>query len=302
MTLEQAFTVRDTHGILMRPEHTIRSRSDGFGWTSLYASIQHEAPYEGSFDPVEDQLIVLHMDGPVTIEAPHGARTERCTVPAGGIHLIPGGESFGIRLFDPLTTMHLYIRRSVMEEVARQVLRGDPRRTAIPAQFIDGEPALDNILAAIRYELVSGNAAGNLSIDYMSRALAFNLLRRYSGAAPLPSAFMAGPRRATASVRRALDYMNDNLREAISLDDLAGAARRSASHLARSFNAELGMPPHRYLIMLRLKRAQALLRTTRLPLGRIAAECGLSSREHLIKLFRRWCETTPEAYRQSFLN
>lgn len=300
--LEQSFTVRETHGILMRPEHTVRSRSDGFGWTSLYASIQYETPYEGSFDPVDDQLIVLHMEGPVALEGPHGSRTERCVVPAGGMHLIPGGEGFGVRLLDPLTTMHLYVRRAVMEEVAREVLRGDPRRLCIPAQFIDGEPALGNILAAIRCELVSGNAAGNLSIDYLSRALAFNLLRKYSGAAPLPSAFMAGHPRPSAMVRRALDYMHDNLDQAISLDDMAKAAERSASHLARSFNAELGMPPHRYLTMLRLKLAQVLLRTTRLPLADIAAKCGLSSREHLIKLFRRWCQTTPEGYRLTFVS
>lgn len=302
MTLEQAFTVRETHGILMRPEHTIRSRSDGFGWTSIYASIQYETPYEGSFDPVDDQLIVLHMEGPATLEGPHGTRTERCVVPAGGMHLIPGGQGFGVRLLDALTTMHLYVRRSVIEEVAQEVLKGDPRRAAIPAQFIDGEPALANILAAIRYELVSGSAAGNLSIDYLSRALAFNLLRKFSGAAPLPSVFMTGPLRTTSMVRRALDFMHDNLDRAISLDDLAEAVERSASHLARSFNAELGMPPHRYLMMLRLKRAQVLLRTTRLPLTTLAEQCGLSSREHLIKLFRRWCQTTPDAYRQAFIS
>jgi AraC family transcriptional regulator len=302
MTLQRAFTVHETHGMLMRPEHTIRSRSDGFGWTSIYASIQNETPYEGTYDGVDDQLIVFHMDGPATVEGIHGARIERCLVPPGGMHLIPGGRDFRVRLMDALTTMHLYIRRAVIEEVAGELVKGDPGRIGIQAQFVASEPAMANALAAVRYELVSGTGAGNLTVDYLSRVLAFSLVRKFSGATPLPLAVIRSASASSAPLRLVLDFMNDHLSQPIGLADLARTARCSPSHLARLFNAALGMPPHRYLVILRIKQAQMLLRTTRLPLSAIAAQCGLSSREHLIKLFRRWCATTPETYRQAFVS
>jgi methylphosphotriester-DNA--protein-cysteine methyltransferase len=39
------FTVNETHGILLLPEHRGMATSDRLGWKSLYASMQREAPY-----------------------------------------------------------------------------------------------------------------------------------------------------------------------------------------------------------------------------------------------------------------
>ena len=61
------FTVRQTHGPLWQPGAQIRASSDNRGWSSLYASLQRELPFEGAFGAVEDQLVVLHLDGPVMV-------------------------------------------------------------------------------------------------------------------------------------------------------------------------------------------------------------------------------------------
>src|SRR3546814_10485930 len=44
----------------------------------------------------------------------------------------------------------------------------------------------------------------------------------------------------------------------ISLADIAKAINRSPSHFARQFRSELGMPPHHYLVNLRIEKAQIL--------------------------------------------
>ena len=98
MLAPEPFRVQETHGILSRPENKIRASSDRFGWSSLYASAQREIPYEGYFPAVRDQLIVMHFDGPVPIDRLHGPNPSRCIVPAGGLHLVPGGLDFGVRL------------------------------------------------------------------------------------------------------------------------------------------------------------------------------------------------------------
>ena len=61
------FAIGETHGGLLRPANKIQASSDGRGWPSLYASLQREMPFEDSFDAVDVPLIVLHLDGPVTV-------------------------------------------------------------------------------------------------------------------------------------------------------------------------------------------------------------------------------------------
>ena len=112
MAVSAPFRIEETHGILSRPENKIRASSDRFGWSSLYASAQREIPYEGYFPAVKDQLIVQHLDGPVPIDRLHGPNPARCVVPAGGLHLVPGGLDFGVRLMGALSTLHVYVRRS----------------------------------------------------------------------------------------------------------------------------------------------------------------------------------------------
>jgi AraC family transcriptional regulator len=79
-----AFSVRETHGILWRPENRVRAASEGLGWTSLYASAQRETPYEASYAAVRDHLVVLHLDGPVGVGRVLGRTRERRVVAPGG--------------------------------------------------------------------------------------------------------------------------------------------------------------------------------------------------------------------------
>ena len=67
------FGVEETHGILWRPENRVYAKSDGRGWSSLYASTQRETPYAAEYPAVQDHLIILHLDGPVGVRRRLGA-------------------------------------------------------------------------------------------------------------------------------------------------------------------------------------------------------------------------------------
>lgn len=296
------FRVTETHGILSRPENKIRASSDRLDWTSLYASAQRELPYEGYFPSVDDQLIVLHVDGPVAIDRLHGPSPARCVVPAGGIHLVPGGMDFGVRLMGALNTLHVYVRRAILEEVAAETLVGDPAAIEIPPQFLGPDPALNALMNAVNLALSDDDSGSALYIDYLSRALASQLVRHHSGRRPRNSPPLAPIGIVGPVVAEAIDYMRENLAEPLSLVDIASAVNRSPSHFARQFRASLGIPPHQYLVVLRLKKAQHLLEHSRDSIAEIAFECGFSHQEHLTRMFRRWCETTPAAYRRAIRN
>jgi hypothetical protein len=115
---DRPFTVSETHGILLRPEHRIIASSDRLGWKSLYASTQREAPYAATYAGVPDHLIILHLDGPVTVSRVLGKSSASRVIPPGGLFMLPGGVDFGVRLGGDLSTLHLYVRQAVVQEVA----------------------------------------------------------------------------------------------------------------------------------------------------------------------------------------
>jgi AraC family transcriptional regulator len=295
------FLVGETHGILSRPENAVRASSDRFGWTSLYASMQRELPYEGVFPGVKDQLIVQHLDGPVTIDRLNGSSAERCLVPAGGLHLFPGGLEFGVRLMGVLSTLHVYVRREVIEEVAAELSDRDPAHVEIAPQFLAPDPALDSLFGAIRHALSEDEYGSAIYIDYLSRAIASHLVHHHSGTrvkmAPSTARTLVSP-----LLRTAVDYMRTNIEQPIGLDDIADVVGRSPSQVARQFHAGFGVPPHRYLLIMRIKHAQHLLATTGQTIAEIALACGFSHQEHMARVFRRWCDTTPAAYRRATRN
>jgi AraC-like DNA-binding protein len=92
-------------------------------------------------------------------------------------------------------------------------------------------------------------------------------------------------------------YLSVHLAERVSVEDMARRAHLSPSRFAVVFREMFGMPPHRYLLHLRLEYAKDLLRGTRLSLLRIAAYCGFTDTHHLSRMFKREVGLTPGAFR-----
>ena len=91
------FTVRETHGVLLRPGVEIRASSDNRGWHSLYASLQTVTPFEAYFAGVDDHLVVLHLGGPVSVHRRVQNGEASRVIPPGGLFMMPGGMDFGVR-------------------------------------------------------------------------------------------------------------------------------------------------------------------------------------------------------------
>jgi len=99
----------------------------------------------------------------------------------------------------------------------------------------------------------------------------------------------------SSAVRRARAYLDDHFTESISLADLAREAGLSSYHLARTFRAEIGMPPSTYQRQLRIRRAIGQLRDG-VPAARVAADCGFSDQAHLTRHFKRVVGVPPGAF------
>jgi AraC-like DNA-binding protein len=78
----------------------------------------------------------------------------------------------------------------------------------------------------------------------------------------------------------------------ISIADLAQAAGVSATQVIRAFSTATGMPPHSYLVSLRVERAKAALRAGLSPAA-AALDVGFSDQSQLTRHFKRLTGVTP---------
>ncbi|MGT0194729.1 AraC family transcriptional regulator [Burkholderia pyrrocinia] len=97
------------------------------------------------------------------------------------------------------------------------------------------------------------------------------------------------------AVGGALRIIETSYAQPLSIEALAAVAGLSVSRFAARFRSELGVSPHRYLCLVRVRRAQDLLRAG-LPPSVVATEVGFFDQSHLCRHFRRVLGRTPRDY------
>jgi AraC family transcriptional regulator len=294
-----AFGVRETHGILWRGTNRLRASSDGAGWTSLYASAQRETPYQASYGAVRDHLVILHLDGPVGVSRYLDNGQARRAIPPGGLFILPGGVDFGVRLEGALESLHVYVRDSVLREVAAELFGSKASDMRLVPRLGDQDPLIERLALNIRNALSDADPSASVYVDYLARALGAHLLRAHSSYDGRAAEVRTPGALTRAQLDRVVDYMDAHLTRPLSLADLAEAASLSPTHFARRFKATTGAAPHQHLMRLRLQRAQRLLRETPRSIAQVAFECGFAHQGHLTRVFTRLGGITPAAFRRA---
>lgn len=101
-------------------------------------------------------------------------------------------------------------------------------------------------------------------------------------------------------LREAQRYAVENPAADLSVQAMAERAHLSPRHFARSFRAELGVTPARYVEHVRLEAARRRLEDTSDPIGAIAASCGFGTPETMRRVFLRALRVGPAEYRRRF--
>ena len=98
-------------------------------------------------------------------------------------------------------------------------------------------------------------------------------------------------------IRRAQALMRRNLHRRVRIAELAAAAGLSVSRFSHLFTNETGIPPARYLKVLRLEMAKELLEGSRLSVKQVAVRVCLDA-SRLTREFRKTYGLTPSQYRR----
>lgn len=103
------------------------------------------------------------------------------------------------------------------------------------------------------------------------------------------------------TIERAKNYITEHFADNISLEELASHCFVSPFHFSRIFKSLTQHTPHQFLLNVRLKKAEIMLRNTSVPVMEIAFSAGFNSVEHFTAAFTNKHRCPPAKYRTSHL-
>lgn len=136
----------------------------------------------------------------------------------------------------------------------------------------------------------AGDPLSRLEANHLALSLLLSIFRQYGHLSPQQV-------RSARALTWVPSYLSFHIGEPLSVADMARRANLSPSRFSAVFREQFGQSPHQYLLRMRIEHAQELLRTTDLPLWKIAESCGFADVHHFAKAFKRLVRVAPGAYR-----
>jgi AraC family transcriptional regulator len=280
------------------PESVVAS-SQPLGWQNLRAFEMRQTISEWTTPPLENHCLIIQLGASIDVTARIGDESFEETLEPGAITIVPAGMSMHWRLYDGAQndTLHLYIDPQFLRTIAESI-DVDYSQISIAPQFGIRDEHIHHIGMSLHHELKDTNVLGRLYADSLAKALAMQLVRRYSYFKELRTSHGGmTPRK----LRKAIEFINNNLdeEEAVSSAAVADYLQMSYSHFARAFKKSMGVSPKVYMIEQRIERAKKLLSETDLQVADIALRAGFASQSHFTSTFRKLVWTTPKAFRDA---
>jgi transcriptional regulator GlxA family with amidase domain len=132
-----------------------------------------------------------------------------------------------------------------------------------------------------------------LMLDCLSVQIAALLLREFR---TNHRKFSAAPPDGRNYVNLAVEYMQTFFSSNIDIDDICREINVSPFHFIRTFKQKTGYSPHQFLLNVRIKKAEELLRTGQYSVSETAMLCGFVSLPHFSNTFKRLTGYSPKAY------
>lgn len=238
-----------------------------------------------------NHVVFVHEGPPVETEFEVEGELLRRRLVGDQVGLLPAGLPFACRTRAPSTFVLISVEPRFLDGVALD-LSGRGWVELAPRLGVE-DALVHGISRALQAEAAAGERASLLYGESMAVALAVHLAKEYAnGAGGLvePSGGLT-----RQQLRTAMDYLHAHLAENMHLDHLAAAVGMSPFHFSRRFRRSTGVPPHRYLIRLRVQRArELLLRASRsMSLAEVATRVGFYDQSHLASHFKAAFGVTP---------
>lgn len=243
-----------------------------------------------------DHIVSVVLRGPLNLLQRRNGLSVRRIMRAGDIMVTPVGEPKQLSHREEAEILKIRIAPAFLERVVvgAGLASGS---VELLDDFGTRDECIESIARALLAESTSMGFASRLYVESLANQLIVRLLRHHSSARkPRDDSSPALPRH---KLYRATDYINDNLREDLTLKDIARAVSMSPYHFAHVFKLSVGVTPHRYVIERRMEKAKSLLRDTTWSVTLIAHQVGYANPSHFSTVFQRFTGCSPRGYRRA---
>lgn len=274
-----------------------------------YANLNHKWNYTGVISPYYRLYYIDEGEGCISNE------NESLQLTPGYLYLIPSftfcnlhcqntlGQYF-IQFFEESTDgISLFQDNRVLMKVKASPLDIENFKRMLTINPGRGINRSDNPIVyekSIYYqEYQQLNHNQHLSKHVETQGIILQLLSKFLS----PETFRKPPARHTPSkVLEAMSYIQINLKNELSVRDLAQRANQHPDYFSRLFLKHTGERPIAYINEKRIERAQHLITTTEMLFEQIAIATGFESLPYFTRMFKKLTNITPGQYKDQTKN
>lgn len=247
---------------------------------------------------IEKTILCVHVGPAALLSCRRDGKQYNGTAVHGDVDIIPAyTPSQWVAHDHNDRNLLLSLPQALIHSVAEQAGH-DPLRLEIRNRFQVRDPELEFLANAIYREIENGQPSGRLYTEGLVVAMTSRLVSQHSSVSQplrMPEAILSGRR-----LKQVLAFIEDQLAEDLSLEQIASVAGVSPSHLKTLFRRATGLPVHQYVIQRRIERARTLLAQDHLTMAEIAAATGFAHQSHLARHIRRVTGVSPTMMRRRF--
>ena len=173
-----------------------------------------------------------------------------------------------------------------------------PSRQSFTESYQIKDPNLEHIFKLLLSEIQTGNQNGKLFIENIIAVLALHFVRNYSKEQTSKLVENIGGFTGK-ELEKALYYIDKNMAENYSIENLAGEFGVSKFNFIKRFKSSTNVTPRQFIIRKKLERSKNLLKEASLSLTDITYMLNFSDQSHFSNSFKKMYGITPSEFRKA---
>ena len=240
-------------------------------------------------------LVVQYRHGETPMDRKFDERWTRTRCEPGTFSLLSRSAETKWNWTERVDVSHVYLSNSLMVRVASELTDKNVSEITLHDVLRGSDPGVTNVANEITRESMQQRVGGPLYVEALSVQLAVNLLRDYASCEFRDPS--GRPRLSRSELARLEEFIDANLHDAISLEDMARLVGMGVWSFNQCLRRTLGKSGYAIVVEKRVERAKQLLRDGDLALKQIAACCGFCDQAHMTRTFRAKLGVTPGQFR-----
>lgn len=214
---------------------------------------------------------------------------EKMRMSAFNASINPQGRALKATFLEDCMSIHIFFDPNFLDEFAEEMGLKIGASKVYPIHGIHSQQ-FAAVAKSIMMPLFSPDMQSNYIEGTMQEALKyiFDLYDIKSG--------FYGARMSRPQLQRVYEYIDENITEKLTVEDLAQVAHQNRTAFSTKFKNTTGMTPHKFIMKRRVAMAEDLLRNSKHTITEISAICGFSDLAHFCHVFKRYHGISPQQF------